>query len=143
MTQDLYSLHDLTEEFRDIYPVEPRKVVDEPIEVIEDFWGEFNLRHPACLVSKLSRNRPARFLASSTSSQILLRTLPGHRLPGRQDLRPSLVSDAMKLFLCLDLFDGLCNCIDDEGMSSFPCSVRRSRDTIFQIVINANGSCRH
>lgn len=47
MTQDLYSLHDLTEEFRDIYPVEPRKVVDEPIEVIEDFWGEFNLRHPA------------------------------------------------------------------------------------------------
>jgi hypothetical protein len=41
-------LHDLTEALRDIDPLESRKVVDEPIEVVEHFWGEFNLRHPAC-----------------------------------------------------------------------------------------------
>jgi hypothetical protein len=41
-------LHDLTEASRDINLLESRKVVDESIEIIEHFWGEFNPRHPAC-----------------------------------------------------------------------------------------------
>jgi hypothetical protein len=45
VSQDLHRLHDLAKPLRDIDLLESRKVIDEPVEVIENFWSEFNLRH--------------------------------------------------------------------------------------------------
>jgi hypothetical protein len=47
VSQDVYRLHDLAQPLWDVSSVEAIQVVDEAIEVIEHFGGEFDSRHPS------------------------------------------------------------------------------------------------
>lgn len=49
----------------------------------------------------------------------------------------------MKLFLYLDLFNGLNDRVDDKGVSSFSRSLRGCSNPGLQRILNANGGSGH
>jgi hypothetical protein len=60
-----------------------------------------------------------------------------------QQLRPTLVSQSVEGVVLLDLFDGLRDGIQDEGMGGFSCALGGGSDTRLQILFKSNGGGGH
>jgi hypothetical protein len=139
MGQDLNRLDDLGNPRWRIHDLESSQVVEEAIEILQYFRREFDARHAARSATELASHWLARALATRSRFEPVFNCIPGNRLPGRPQLRPTFVGDVVEGLIEFGLLHRLRDGIHHERVSRLSRALCRSGYASLQRLFNTNG----